>query len=117
MGESNPPAAVPARRRVRQIIRVGTIVGGNETDLFWEPATGKLSIRYWHERRGAEVVVTKRFKKLTFPRVSEVVKTFDRLVDKGVDGEAIGLLKEMVGKMRGLIPAPREDDKSSGGRT
>ena len=117
MGEpSPPPTAKSARRRVRKVIRFGTIVGGNETDLFWEPATGKLSIRYWNEEKKTQVSVTKRFDKLKFPRVSEVVKTLDRLIDKGVDGQAIGLLKDMVGRMRGLIPTPKEEDKSSGGR-
>jgi hypothetical protein len=98
-------------RKKRQVLRIGAISGDNEADILWEPSTGKLAVRYWNEDKQTEVSISRSFKSFAAPAVTEAMKNLDKLAVKGMDGEAIGLLKDMVGKMRGLLPAPKEDDK------
>jgi len=95
--------------KARQVLRFGVVDGDNEADILWEPNTGKLALRYWNDKRGTEFTVSRRYDKLTAPRLAEIVRNMDRLVEAGMDGNLIGLLKEMTGKMRSLLPAPKED--------
>jgi hypothetical protein len=100
-----------APKKNRQIVRLGVIDGENEAELLYEPLNGKLALRYKNERKGTEVVIGKSFKVLSAPGISKIIKNLDGLAEKGMDGELIGLLKDMVSKMGGLLPPPKSEGK------